>query len=247
MSGRISEKGSAKPAENEPWPHQPWEYIMHNIRCFTCGRPIEGSEISAFEAMVRSGVSKEEALNAIAYRRPCCRVTMTRPNILPAADVIDREIVLGRKNIRQADFKVGPALPSEEKEISEEEAAELERRALEMRAERRERALQKLSGQEEFGEAEAIFQRWEAEDEETRAAMARQGLNPVQIEERLAGVFSMQSQGWEAPALDKNGQVKRQAGVPAFQLGLGEDTLEMRDVGLRYQVRVLRRKSFFAL
>ena len=229
----------------DPWPHQPWEYILHNIRCLTCGRPVEGAEISAFEAMVSSGVSKEEALNSISYNRPCCRVTMTRPNILPITDVIDREIVLGRKNIREADLKTQAGSHQEQEVfLSDEERAEIEMRVAEMRALRRERGTASFALGDD---PEAALRRWEEDDEETRQAMARQGLSPLQIEERLAGVFAMESQVWEAPTLDKSGKVKRMAGVPAFQLGLGEGSLEMRDVGLRYQVRVLKRRSFFAL
>ena len=195
--------------------------------------------METFESLVKSGVSKEDALNAINYKRPCCRVTMSRPNILPYNDVIDREIVMGRKNIREAVIQtqeidsLGPKAP-----LNEEDAVE----ARHLRDLRRENAAQRSEG-----DPIAALKRWEEQDLETRKAMALQGLDELEIEKRLTGVFSAESQSWESPYLNKKGRIAKLPGVPSFPLAPGEGELEIRDVGARYQVRVLKRRSFFAL
>nr|QBK86616.1 MAG: RNA polymerases N/ 8 kDa subunit [Marseillevirus LCMAC102] len=40
------------------------------VRCFTCGKIVKWSP---FEKLVESGVSEDETLDKLGYRRMCCR------------------------------------------------------------------------------------------------------------------------------------------------------------------------------
>lgn len=76
-------------------------YKEYPIRCKTCNEQLS-CFASAYEDYLASGLSEEEALNAIGITDPCSRIAMTNPTIV-TFNMENREVIEGFKSVDAAD------------------------------------------------------------------------------------------------------------------------------------------------
>ena len=60
------------------------DMTLFPVRCFTC-RSVLGNKQSEYQKMINSGMSIEDALNAMNINRTCCRINIMNPPQLPMA------------------------------------------------------------------------------------------------------------------------------------------------------------------